>query len=369
VKTCTFCGRETRDADRFCASCGSPFAATPPPAPAAPAVEPEPKTTSTVVIRSAKPGRIRRGPRPVAPELPDEAYEPDVPDDDSDRPRVPLAPLFGSSGSGEGVDSENALIRTASRYMADERFAGWVTTAIAVLVIFVIGVAAVVTSRNSSSHASTTTSTTAGGYATGGPGSVSAGATGSDVGIASPTSTDTLPRSDSPELRSDSERYFVNGNMAHVVGEVTNISGSTLTGLKAVTTFYDNAGDVIALDTQVLPINNLDPGQSSPYQTIVTASPLIYTETTRFVDSSGGQIGLEVQHSVKPGGNTTARRLAPYATLHPRPVVASKPAKIYHIHIAAVTPTPTPTPAQLPSPVVEAAKNHAPSDWYPGMAN
>ncbi len=90
-----------------------------------------------------------------------------------------------------------------------------------------------------------------------------------------------------PQLRLDSERYYVEGNFCNVVGQVTNISNAPLDSVQVITTFYDKKGAVVELAEAMLAISPIKPGQSSPFHTLETASPLIAAQNTKFLAQSG----------------------------------------------------------------------------------
>lgn len=82
----------------------------------------------------------------------------------------------------------------------------------------------------------------------------------------------------------------------HVKGEVKNTSNEPLKNVQAVAKLYDKQDNLITSETALLEHNPVMPGQTSPFEVIGTANPLMQNAQLEFSELMGGRI----PHSLKP---------------------------------------------------------------------
>jgi len=96
------------------------------------------------------------------------------------------------------------------------------------------------------------------------------------------------PQEDLLELLSF--RCYTEYSYFHIVGEVKNISDKPLEDVMAVGTAYTENGEFVKSDDALIDYNPILPGQTSPFEILVTDNPAIKRCKVSFKEFWGGSI-------------------------------------------------------------------------------
>lgn len=88
------------------------------------------------------------------------------------------------------------------------------------------------------------------------------------------------------------------GNYFHIEGEITNLSGRKLDGVRIVLSFYDKQQNFVTSDISYPEFDPLMPGQTSPYTSMIAKNPVIDTYRVEFATRDGST--LPATEKVKP---------------------------------------------------------------------
>lgn len=80
------------------------------------------------------------------------------------------------------------------------------------------------------------------------------------------------------------------GNYIHIEGQVTNVSGERLEGMRIVISLADEAGNFVTSEVSYPQFDPLMPGQTSPYTSMISDNPAIKKYRVEFATRDGEKL-------------------------------------------------------------------------------